>query len=318
MAPFPFPIPLPLPVFVWRMLWPANLVDATDLDHKFGSGFWEYLRPVRVGPLKFSTKEVTGIVYTRRGGFIDLGHVRDNIDNTYYYYRRLLNQRQRSFPPAGYDEGLVRVLEPIPADLVADVASCMAFDESIFHEMETYWDEQFNSAFSPEDLTSNFLGTLIGANAIRRIDNDDRLFDRRVTEELRTVIDLLWPTSVDDALAAFVRVENDWVDAVPIVSDVFIPPALQSGYLRRRNFDCFPVRPWVLSNPDTQVFPQWPQEIPRLHPVDARRFYESTFVSDEDRVSSRDFDSQIARLKVSAEREYGADYQNPSPGQAID
>jgi len=53
-----------------------------------------------------------------------------------------------------------------------DVARDAAYQESIFHEIESYWDHstgEHHSAFSPEDFVSNYLGTYVASQAIATI-----------------------------------------------------------------------------------------------------------------------------------------------------
>jgi len=57
-----------------------------------------------------------------------------------------------------------------------------AYQESIFHEIESYWDHstgEHHSAFSPEDFVSNYLGTYVASQAIARSEGAARTSAQR-------------------------------------------------------------------------------------------------------------------------------------------
>jgi len=124
--------------------------------------------------------EHNGLVYSRRGGFIDIAHVRDYADWTLYLATRIGRQLETGGAIDLPDnEGGHRrfVLQPIDPEFVkivgrrnltASLAVAAGFQLSIWHEIATWygwsWVSTFPetaSAFSPEDLYSNILGTKI-------------------------------------------------------------------------------------------------------------------------------------------------------------
>lgn len=122
--------------------------------------------------------EDSGLVYTRRGGFLDLGHVRDYADWTVHLFARLQEARATLAPIELPDHGGRAVLRLRRADLddeaLLTVAQRAAYQFSIWHELATWhgWRTfplhcERASAFSPEDLYSNLLGVHVGADAIR-------------------------------------------------------------------------------------------------------------------------------------------------------
>jgi hypothetical protein len=125
--------------------------------------------------------ENNGILYTKRGGFIDLGHTRDNADLTAYLALRLRPLLQRGegtleLAPKGGKRRIVITARVPPADLEGTsvlAAMRMTFELSIWTELAQYYGlakirgaEEVYSSFTPEDLYSNLLGTYLGAMAL--------------------------------------------------------------------------------------------------------------------------------------------------------
>jgi len=123
--------------------------------------------------------EGTGTIYTKKGGFIDIGHLRDQIDWTRYLYATILHNR-------GKGEVVLRLRKEagrktlhlnVPAQL--DDSDCIllagkiAYDFSLWHEISTWYgastvpliSEKFSS-FSVEDVYSNLLGIHVGMKTL--------------------------------------------------------------------------------------------------------------------------------------------------------
>ena len=115
--------------------------------------------------------ENNGFLYTRRGGFIDIAHTRDNADMAAYvalHLRPLLarGQGRLDLGHKGADRS-VRITRAVPANVLARtsdlIAIRVAFDLSIWTELLQYYGftkipgaEEVFSAFTPDDLYSNF------------------------------------------------------------------------------------------------------------------------------------------------------------------
>jgi hypothetical protein len=192
-----------------------------------------------------------GYLYTRHGGFIDLGHVRDNID-----YARFFAARYYNAPLSGrtgamsfvYNEGADIHLEIAPRterprpELAAAMGAKLAYERALWHEIITFFppastidiDEQFSS-FAPEDLFSNAVGVLAGYRAIL---TPDTPFDLTAQQHLHRIIARLGPVHrADETTAAIALVKDHWWTSATF------PP------VKRRNFDAFsPVRPWLLTD----------------------------------------------------------------------
>jgi hypothetical protein len=136
--------------------------------------------------------ENNGLVYTCRGGFIDVAHIRDNADRTLY-----LAMQFARWLPAGFtvhlpEEGAVRavVVKPLPAGLLSrhgrwqvavTLAQWVNFQLSIWHEIATWygWESikgfsERSSAFSPEDLYSNVVGQKLAAGIVEHREGESR------------------------------------------------------------------------------------------------------------------------------------------------
>ena len=165
--------------------------------------------------------ENNGNIYTRLGGFIDLGHLRDCADWTAYLYSVMAAGRD-NFQLQKIDlrnEGGSKTLEfYIPENFSEDelinLAGKIAYDLSLWHEISTWFGasyvplvpERFSS-FSPEDMYSNLLGVYLGMKAIK----SDLEFNEAMTLELDNVLDIL--ESVDS--------EEETLDAMLSVNDIW-------------------------------------------------------------------------------------------------
>ncbi len=162
--------------------------------HAYNYGFFYSL---------FNPPERNGIVYTCRGGFIDVTHIRKLIDWTAYLAYGLraairANQRDFSFKMLEPSRSYVRIEYPenwgqLPAgardalatEISIELASYLAYTACTWHEMLTWFGykaigfyPEFNSAFSWEDCYSNAIGCRIAEAALR---DPNQEFDRAVT-----------------------------------------------------------------------------------------------------------------------------------------
>jgi Protein of unknown function (DUF4056) len=310
-----------------RFLGPESVVDNHNLDHLLGAGRWDY----------WSRKEISGIIYTRRGGFIDLAHLRDHIDLTLDYYRlltRTIERHRRSFSPTRSYPVTVTLLDDIPAEHQLAVAQSLAYDESIFHEIETYWgggflaivDLEHKSAFSPEDLVSNFLGVVLGGRVISQLldpASGSLDFNTAASVELAMLLDQLEAVPKDVTYDALSTVADEWFRIIPVISQLFVPNSWMPGYLRRRNFAWRPIQPWLLRT----LLPEdaaeagaviWPENLSRELPLQMRSYYEARYAAlDLDWLSSR-FESEIQRVQDDARTEYDEQFQDPAPARPLD
>lgn len=326
--PFPFPL-----------LFPKQVVETNEkLEHRSGTGFWGWMFRC----------ERSGLVYTCSAGFIDLGHLRDVADLTKYYYgwvgekKAGRNKAGDRFPTFNY-KGIVKVLKDIPTDSTdherIQVARSMAYDESIFHEIETYWSSlpgSHHSAFSPEDLVSNYLGTYVAEQAIIAEQQNGTDFDQGATEALKNLLATQRALPKSGTKEAFDKVEGRWFNTGSVTR-------YPLSYLERRNFDLTP-RPWRLSEVTglTEVTGCAGTVIVAgplaALPAGTQSYYESRFENPRRRsrtgrsrgaiyaleqifeilpglgtefVSTTEFPAQIAKIKGNALDRYGSIFETP-------
>ena len=124
--------------------------------------------------------EENGLIYSRRGGFIDMGHLRDQSDWTAFLYNQLCENKSKGKLTLllGREGGEKNVTVQIPASLtntdLISLAGKIAYDLSVWHEIATWFGastipfvpERYSS-FSIEDAYSNLLGVTIGIKALQ-------------------------------------------------------------------------------------------------------------------------------------------------------
>jgi hypothetical protein len=204
------------------------------------------------------SNEGNGQVYTCRGGFIDIAHVRDNADWTMYLVptlARILELGGRLELPA---EGARRtvVLAPVPPEwieshgrrrLAVAMGQWMAYQTSIWHEIATWYGwsaiwlfPERASAFSPEDLYSNALGArLTGGLIAMRAVGTDRTYERAIDRWLQAALEELGAVDTEDAIAAADQVDGVWWDSQRRVPD--------ERLVQRRTLELsMPLVPWTV------------------------------------------------------------------------
>jgi hypothetical protein len=134
--------------------------------------------------------EQNGFVYTCRGGFIDIGHLRESADRTAYISRIVLKKLEK-----GEKEFSFRIIEPskyyvrikypenwvnypnrekIAKEISVGLGQYFAQTTTVWHEILTWFGfkstgifSEYLSSFSWEDAYSDLLGTAIAARALR-------------------------------------------------------------------------------------------------------------------------------------------------------
>jgi len=172
-----------------------------------------YPDPFHLGPhsYKFSPWERSGIVYTCRGGHIDITHLRKACDWTaylaYHLQQSLLSDKAtfsyRMHEPTkhylqfGYPQGWAslprEVRERIASDVAIQVAEYCTYVGMVWHETLTWFGykaigfyTEYPSAFSWEDIYSNLLGCRLAVEALRDPDRDfEEAMTAVIDEELQ-------------------------------------------------------------------------------------------------------------------------------------
>jgi len=255
----------------------------------------------------YNTSEKNGIVYTCAAGFIDLGHIRDCIDLTRFYFEKLqkFSKKGDKFTLIYYPDAEVNLLSDLPASDKVLTARSICYAESIFHEIESYWKKSVgyhNSSFSIEDLVSNYFGTYLFQVCHSKTSN----FNTSVTTELKNFITTLGGVKQSDTESAFKKVVSTWIGTA----------WRDSGYLKKRNFSTSPVNPWLL--PGFSVCTgkgSIPQDAMSEIPAKIKAYYKIKFkvpthaqAVHGTTMLNQDFTKSIQKIKDDAKILYGNDY----------
>ncbi len=197
--------------------------------------------------------ENNGIVYTLRGGFIDLAHVRDTADNTFSLFYNIYQHLGEAFTielPAELGERKITFSEVDLSHLSSQdrkfvsiqLAAYYAFKMAAGHEISQWHGyesvpmfSELVSAYSPEDLFSNMLGAKLAANLL--VDDlarssDD--FNRHMTLWLDQALRYLGAVTKEQTALAFEAVDGLWWD-----SSARIP---QKYLVLKRNYNVTPIQ----------------------------------------------------------------------------
>lgn len=185
--------------------------------------------------------DTVGHLYTKRGGIIDIGHVRDHADLARY----LAVQVRLSLTGGAHvtlsDEGGERTVEfapqgvPPSPELCALLGARISYELAIWHEIVTLFNMQEYSAFSPEDNFSNLLGALVGFKATL---DPDHAYDDAIDVALGGAL-----------LSLGVVSQRTTIDAVMYVKELWYRYIGGNLLLLRRHFDALsPVTPWLITD----------------------------------------------------------------------
>ncbi|MBA4409676.1 MAG: DUF4056 domain-containing protein [Bacteroidota bacterium] len=164
--------------------------------------------------------EENGIVYTRRGGFIDMGHLRDQVDWTAYLYKQLTENKPAEHLELvlGHEGGEKTLSVTIPTSLTDNdlvlLAGKITYDLSVWHEIATWFGastipfvpERYSS-FSIEDAFSNLVGVTIGIKALQSELPFEEAVTRIIAETLKSM-DVV--TSEAETYLAMESVRDIW------------------------------------------------------------------------------------------------------------
>ncbi len=205
--------------------------------------------PDKLGKHSYGTDlfgEVGGIVYTCKGGHIDLHHIRGTADDARYLVRRIrdtLSKNRKGFSfnltgemsthkihftyPANWDGQPDK--EEIIDEIASETAVYLAFYAMTWHEIQTWFgvhfalvEPEFNSAFSWEDSYSNLIGARLGVEAVKDTEHN---FDEAMTIVIYRRLKELGVQPRETAKRASDSVRGEWY------TGNFVPD------MRMRNFD---------------------------------------------------------------------------------
>jgi hypothetical protein len=257
----------------------GNILDPASLGaHSFGGG-------------------TTGLLYTGKAGFVDLGHTRDVIDTTKFYH----DQLTASGGPPKVMRTLLGIvsIRRTPADPL-ETASAIACDEALGHEIVS-WNALSpggrNSSFSPEDLVSNFLGTVVAVRAIGKM-SSSVTFDAAATSELDALLTSLDVQTKTESEASFNLIKSRWVD----FTGSNLTAIGDTRYLRRRNFTR---TPWHTGHSSDGTVPSF---VTKPFSARAHADYDYFHLEGGKVLPGSKYADAIKRVKAEAKTEFGVDF----------
>ncbi|WP_367914394.1 DUF4056 domain-containing protein [Leadbetterella sp. DM7] len=167
-----------------------------------------------------SKQEKNGIIYTRNGGFIDMGHLRDIADYTAYLFGLIRENREQGLTDfrLGKEGGLKKLSVKIPESFtdedIARLAGKIAYDLSVWHEISTWYGASYiplvperYSSFSVEDAYSNLLGVHLSIKSLL----SDKDYESEMTRNIRETLEELDAVStVEETRQAMNDVKDIW------------------------------------------------------------------------------------------------------------
>ena len=238
-----------------------------------------------------------GTVYTSKAGFVDLGHLFAVADVTAYAYQQIRAAAGAVGTTIKTAHGTAKIDVAIPNTHWLEYARKVAYDDSVAYEIWTskgaasFLPGNLNSSFSPEDLCSNYLGTVVTANALNT--PSAMSFPGRVDSEVRKLLAFLGVQSNVEAGKAFALKNNIWIAWNNDASGA------NPYYLRRRNFS---EKPWLAGHPKDQPGAWAPVPFPSMLLYTYR--HNSGF-------TDRDFYKEISIFRTWAQATFGVDYDKP-------
>lgn len=217
-----------------------------------------FISPDSLGTHK-GLNEVNGMLYTLRGGHIDLAHVRGPADQTRTAYERAFDcivEGKRSFTvspaweritnrveftyPADWMQRPLPERERIAREIALKVAPVVGYNSSLYHEMLTWKgarfflvEPEYKSSFSWEDIYSNVVGAWIATEALEQGGDFNRTFSQLLSREL----DRLEVVPRAKAEQITQSVEGKWYTAASLMKknmdshlDEDISPCIVPGY----------------------------------------------------------------------------------------
>jgi hypothetical protein len=330
----------------------GNIVGPDDLGpHKYDGGLLA-LNPGQDPSAGREWGEGNGLVYTCRGGFIDIAHVRDYADWTIFLSAHVFRGLYQGDTITLSDKGGERriVIRPLTKEqrdtvgareLAIATGQWLAFKLANWHEIATWhgwsWFRAFPetaSAFSPEDVYSDLVGTRIAGGIMEASSAEtDSLYEATMNIWLRRTLQRLGAQPTAVGRQAMFAVDGVWWDSsrrLPdqrltlrryldtgptitpwLVSDAGIDAATTALLDEHCGDD---VRPIVLRNPDTYRGIAL-RDVATLEidvsPALARRGFPFPR-PDSQRITQEDFAAIIAAIAIDNDAQFGTGADSPS------
>ena len=231
--------------------------------------------PDRLGKHQYKKRrgEINGLVYTSRGGFLDIGHVREAADRTAYIVgivHEKLDKNETDFSfkvieparyfvtigfPKSWDSLDENRKQKIITDISIRLGQYLGQITLIWHEMVTWFGytstaffSEHISAFSWEDPYSDLLGTRLATFALR---DTEHSFDDAMTKALDKELQRLGVQPAAVARRAVQKTKGKWYKG----GSYFFAKVTKRSFDTGRD-DGF-ITPWLvpLINPNSQPEP---------------------------------------------------------------
>jgi hypothetical protein len=183
----------------------------------------------------FNPLEKNGIVFTCKGGHVDIAHLRIAADWTRYLSQRakkaiLKSDARFSYKfsaepsryyidiayPSYWDKISKQKREKIASDISLNIGQYLAYTSTTWHEIITWYGykcilffPEFPSAFSWEDCYSNLLGTYLATNVLKENPSN---YNKSLTKSIDQELELLGIQTSQVAKKAARDVHGKWYD----------------------------------------------------------------------------------------------------------
>ncbi|MGL4931173.1 MAG: DUF4056 domain-containing protein [Plesiomonas sp.] len=213
---------IPLP---WYRI--DNVVSATTLGEHFYNGDTFGV----AGAILGLSGERNGLIYTRRGGFLDSAHIRDTADNTLFLFSQIYPHLGKAItlslsPELASRRIVLRAFSPPiePAAryaLAAHLAAQLAYQLAQWHEIAQWYGyrsialvSEEVSAFSPEDLYSNLLGSKLAlAVLLQGNAPDQHSYNLAIEAAILQALIVLQAEERVESRAQLVQLDGQWWDS---------------------------------------------------------------------------------------------------------
>lgn len=213
-----------------------NIVEADKLgEHHYNDSFVG-----AAAALMGVSHEKVGLLYTDKGSFIDVSHVRDTADYTFYLFSQIYPRLGQEWSLTLSNELTSRQIHfsafhaPQSAKqrytLSAYLAAKLAFQLAAWHEIAQWYGYQsvpgFSegiSAFSPEDLYSNLLGARLSMTLILQGRAQSLpMYAQSITQILPVALHQLGDKKKQDSRKMFDKVDGIWWNSYQRVPEKFL------------------------------------------------------------------------------------------------
>lgn len=241
-----------------------------------------------------------GTVYTGKAGFIDLGHLYSVLDVAAFAYQQIHAAGGKTGTTVRTANGAATLTSTAPNTQWLELARSIAYDDAYAYELDTYKHTKpgyRNSAFSPEDLVSNYLGTVVAQRAITAGGaTGTRLsFPAQADKDTRDLLISLGAQTEAETKKAFANVGRRWVDPNRLGG------RLNSEYLQRRNFTR---TPWLAGHPADGTPPSWLADQFALTTGYSYRHTSG--------LTNSAFGAELTLLRLDAAQRFGPSYDKPN------